>query len=211
MSYESHHVSLVDGRKLPFHRPLPPRESLSLSSFIPENFSKIEVEIGSGTGRFISKRARLYPERFFIGIDKKKDRIHSTSGKLERGTKESSVENWKLLHCDARIFLHQEIPALDVLHVYHPDPWPKKRHHKHRFFRSPDARHWSDAIKKGGELRISTDQADYFEEILAIVQGWNIFDFNLAYVKRSGVAQSRFEEIFLNQNLPVFKAYFRKK
>jgi len=67
------------------------------------------------------------------------------------------------------------------------------------------------AIKKGGELRLSTDQADYFEEILAIVGDWELFDLKLSYVKRSGEAQSRFEEIFLNQNLAVFKAHYTKR
>lgn len=207
LKQENAFITLDDGRKLPFHRPMPHKESHSLAEYVPAEFSQLEVEIGSGTGRFLANRAKKYPERFFIGIDKKKDRIHHTEEKLER----VGFQNWKLVWSDARMFLGQKLPEIDVLHVYHPDPWPKKRHHKHRFFRSPDAKHWSEAIKKGGELRLSTDQDDYFEEIMAIVQSWKLFDLEFTCVKRTGAAQSRFEEIFLNQNLPVYKAYFRKK
>ncbi|MEZ4814653.1 MAG: hypothetical protein R3A80_05540 [Bdellovibrionota bacterium] len=206
MKQESHYLTLKDGRKLLFYRPLPPKNPVNLKEHIPEGFTHLEVEIGAGTGRFLAQRALKYPERFFIGIDKKKDRIDSTLEKLERNEK----KNWELLRCDARLFMEQELPPIDVLHVYHPDPWPKLRHHKHRFFRSPDAKHWAAAIRKGGELRLSTDQADYFEEIMAIVNSWGFFEEQITFVKRTGLAQSRFEEIFLSQGLPVFKAQFKK-
>jgi len=200
-------IETKDGRKLDFHRPLPPKESLDLHSFIEEGFQhSLEVEIGAGTGRFIAQRAQQYPERFFIGIDRKKDRIDASFEKLNR----LGQKNWRLLRTDARSFLERQLPPLQILHVYHPDPWPKKRHHKHRFFRSLDARHWAQAIVPGGELRLSSDQGDYFEEILAIVHSWDFLQLEFCAVKRSGKAQSRFEEIFLQQKLPVYKASFRK-
>lgn len=207
MKREEHYITLKDGRKLACYRPLPPKNPVSLMEHIPEGTTHLEIEIGAGTGRFLAKRATKYPERFFIGIDKKKDRIDTTLEKLERAEK----KNWELLRCDARLFLEQELPPIDVLHVYHPDPWPKKRHHKHRFFRSHDAKHWAMAIRKGGELRLSTDQADYFEEIMAIVNTWDLFEEQITFVKRSGAPQSYFEEIFLKQKLPVFKAQFKRK
>ena len=165
------------------------------------------MEIGCGTGRFLAKRSVAYPERFFIGVDKKKDRFTSTTEKLAR----TGVQNWKILRTDAKCFLEHMVPPIAVLHVYHPDPWPKKKHHKHRFFRSPDARHWAAAVVSGGELRLSTDQADYYEEILAIVESWDLFVLQFAAVKRAGTPASRFEEIFLNNNEPAYKAYFRRK
>ncbi len=206
LKQENAFITLDDGRKLPFHRPMPHKESHSLAEYVPAEFSQLEVEIGSGTGRFLANRAKKYPSRFFIGIDKKKDRIHHTEEKLER----VGFQNWKLVWSDARMFLGQTLPAIDVLHVYHPDPWPKKRHHKNRFFRSPDAKHWASMIEVGGELRISTDQADYYEEILAIVESWGIFKLTLAAVKRSGKPASRFEEIFLSKGEPAYKAYYRR-
>jgi tRNA (guanine-N7-)-methyltransferase len=207
MKREEHYLTLKDGRKLVCYRPLPPKNPISLKSHVPPDVKHLEVEIGAGTGRFLASRAQKYPDRFFIGIDKKKDRIDTTLEKLERAEK----KNWELLRCDARLFLEQELPPIDVLHVYHPDPWPKKRHHKHRFFRSHDAKHWAQAIRKGGELRLSTDQADYFEEIMAIINTWDLFEEQITFVKRSGAAQSYFEEIFLKQQLPVFKAQFKRK
>ena len=65
-------VKLKDGRILFFHRPLPPKTPLDLQSFIETGYEQLEVEIGAGTGRFLAERAQKYPQRFFIGIDKKK-------------------------------------------------------------------------------------------------------------------------------------------
>jgi tRNA (guanine-N(7)-)-methyltransferase len=199
-------VQVRDGRKLAYHRPLEPKHKKNLQSFLPQGFNKLEIEIGAGSGRFLSTRALKYPQTYFIGIDKKKERIDSSQEKLEK----RHLKNGELLWTDARNFLEDPLPPINILHVYHPDPWPKKKHHKHRFFRSPDAKHWAQAIVPGGELRISTDQADYFEEILAITETWDFLKLNFSLVKRSGKAQSRFEEIFLSQNLPVYKAYYVK-
>lgn len=200
---------LSDGRKLPYHRPRVLREISDI--VVPEGFSTVEVEVGCGSGRFISARALKYPDRYFIGIDKMKERFDSSFEKLER----LKQNNWTILRNDARDFLDKKIPNISVFHIYHPDPWPKKKHHKHRFFRSPDAKHWASHIVHGGELRLSTDQADYYEEMLAIVESWKAdnlrFELKLAYVKRHGVPQSRFEEIFLDKGEPVYKAYFRRQ
>lgn len=201
---------LEDGRKLPYHRPQTFREIVEVPSVIPQEYSFVEVEVGCGSGRFISARALKYPERFFIGIDKMKERFEGSFEKLER----LNQNNWAILRNDARDFLDKKLPPINIFHIYHPDPWPKKKHHKHRFFRSPDAKHWASAIVEGGELRLSTDQADYYEEMIAIIDSWKKsglhFEMNFACVKRSGVPQSRFEEIFLTKNEPVYKAYFKR-
>jgi tRNA (guanine-N7-)-methyltransferase len=199
-------VNLIDGRQLPFHRPRALLKPMNLGSEI-EPGKKIEIEIGSGTGRFISERAKKFPQRYFIGIDRKKDRFDSTTEKLSR----LDQNNWKILRVDAKCFLEHDLPPIEILHIYHPDPWPKRRHHKHRFFRAPDAKHWANAIVPGGELRLSTDQPDYFEEIIAILAEWKFLEMEYCAIKKSGKALSRFEEIFLSQGLPVYKAHFRRK
>lgn len=200
-------IVLKNGEELRYHVPPKPEFSLKLKDYIPENNPLVEVEIGAGSGRFIALRSQLFKDRFFIGIDRRKDRFDSTLKKLSR----NDDQNWVLLKEDARSFVSEEMPDIQVLHVYHPDPWPKDRHHKHRFFRSPDAKVWAQAIVSGGEFRISTDHKGYFEEILSIVDSWNMFDLDVCYQKRDGQAWSRFEEIFLSRYEPVYKAYFVKK
>lgn len=199
-----HRIVLKDGEELQYHVPRRPEGSFNLRDYVPHAGCGIEVEIGSGTGRFLSLRSQIYKDRFFIGIDKRKDRIDSTKKKLSR----IEDKNWILLREDARCFLAQGIPPLKVLHVYHPDPWPKERHHKHRFFRSPDAKEWAMAIVKGGELRLSTDHKGYFDEIMKIVDSWELFRLKKSYIKNSGKPWSRFEEIFISRGEPVYKAVF---
>jgi tRNA (guanine-N7-)-methyltransferase len=203
-----HCITLKDGHRLPFHNPIKERRELSLSDYVPENFQSLEVEIGCGKGEFISRRALKYPERFFIGIDRRKDRHTLTYKKLLR----SDQKNWLILHEDARCFLESSLPQIQILHIYHPDPWPKEKHHKHRFFRSPDALKWAQAIRPGGELRLSTDHREYFEEILKILETWDFLEQQYVYTKRSGEPMTHFEGIFLKKNEPVYKAiYYRKK
>lgn len=115
-------VNLSDGRVLQYHRSQTKADPLVLESEIELRGKKLEVEIGSGTGRFISSRAQKYNDRYFIGIDKKKDRFDATTEKLSK----TGLSNWKILRVDAKSFLEQPLPPIHILHVYHPDPWPKK-------------------------------------------------------------------------------------
>jgi tRNA (guanine-N7-)-methyltransferase len=200
-----HVIDLLNGSKLPYHNPQKPPRALSLENYLPHTFcGGLELEIGCGKGEFIANRAKKYPERFFIGIDRRKDRHTLTEKKLLR----NEEKNWVLVHEDARCFLHQKIPPIQVLHVYHPDPWPKARHHKHRFFRSPEAYKWAQNIVSGGEFRISTDHKEYFFEILSILESWPILKRVFVYKKTQGVALTHFESIFLKKSEPVFKAHF---
>lgn len=207
-----HRIRLLDGRELHFHSPQKTEDSIKLSSLLPKHFDleAIEVEIGCGKGEFMAQRASVHNERYFVGIDRRKDRFDLTEKKLQRQTTE---KNWVLLHCDARQFLDQELPPIQVLHVYHPDPWPKAKQNKHRFFRSPDARAWASAIVVGGQLRVSSDHREYFEEILDILESWEDFSLELVVRKEHylGDPITHFEKIFLSKKEPVYKAYFKKR
>lgn len=203
-------LTLLDGRELQYHVPRIPTEDLSdLRSQLPPWDGPLELEVGCGKGEFLAARAALMPETFFIGIDRRHDRIHLTDKKLRRL---DGGKNWLLLEADARQFLMDDLPLLERLHVYHPDPWPKFRHHKNRFFRSPAAKIWTQKIRSGGELRFSTDHREYFEEVLDIVQSWPHLRCEWVYKKQSfhGAPLTHFEKIFLSKNEPVFKALFVK-
>ena len=164
-----HRIVLFDGRPIQYHPPFRQAEALKLLDFLPSDFKgPLEVEIGCGKGEFLASRASRFPETFFVGIDRRQDRFELTGRKLSRQAEE---KNWRLLHEDARSFLAAGLPKISKLHVYHPDPWPKSKHHKHRFFRSPDAENWARALIPGGELRLSSDHREYFEEIVDILYG----------------------------------------
>jgi tRNA (guanine-N7-)-methyltransferase len=213
-----HRIALRDGRELQYHLPLKDlNQRLSLRDCVPEAFAEapLEVEIGCGKGEFIAKRAPQNPKSFFIGIDRRLDRFELTKAKLERASAAASTENglnWAIVREDARLFLESGLPAIDRLHIYHPDPWPKARHHKHRFFRSPDARRWAEALKVGGILSVSTDHKEYFDEILDIIDSWPMMK-NLVTMQKThllGAPLTHFEKYFLGQREPVFKAVWER-
>lgn len=200
-------IRLKNGTELQYHTPADRVEPKRLQEQLPNLDSRLlEVEIGSGKGEFIARRAAQHPERFFVGIDRRRDRFDLTNRKLSR----LEEKNWMLLQEDARCFLSAGLPRIQVLHVYHPDPWPKEKHHKHRFFRSPDARVWAEALNEGGEFRIQTDHRGYFEEILAIVGSWDFLENRWIAVKEAhhGAPMTHFEGIFLRKKEPVYKALF---
>lgn len=203
-------IVLKDGRELQYHVPRVETETLcSLQDNLPPEWKgqSLEVEIGCGKGEYLARRAAANPQTFFVGIDRRHDRFALTEKKLKRL---AEGKNWVILEADARLFEMQHIPLLDCLHVYHPDPWPKARHHKHRFFRSPQAKAWSEALKPGAALRFSTDHSEYFEEVLEIVATWPHLKREWVYKKQShhGEPITHFEKIFLSKNEPVFKALF---
>ena len=209
-------IFLRDGRELQYHTPL--REidkAVPLISLLPEKgIRHLEVEIGPGKGEFLARLALNNPNHFFVGIDRRLDRSRLTENKLKRLNNEGAAApaNWLILKEDARCFLAAGLPRIQRLHVYHPDPWPKSRHHKNRFFRSPDAKAWAEAIVVGGNLSLSTDHRDYFEEILDIVESWGFLTPLMIWQKTSdcGEPLTHFEKIFLSKNEPVFKAVFRR-
>ena len=75
------------------------------------------------------------------------------------------------MRTDARHFVMHRLAAgsLDALHIYHPDPWPKKRHHKRRLIQPAFVAAAVAALKPGGRLAIQTDHADYFEHIREVM------------------------------------------
>ena len=211
---ESQHRSkLWNGLELQYHIPTRSQTlELDLREAVPTAFEKrpLEVEIGPGKGEFLARRAALYPERFFIGIDRRLDRAKLTQSKLER---QGSLQNWIILREDACSYDTKKLPAIDVLHLYQPDPWPKFRHHKHRFFRSPEASAFAHAIKKDGEYRLSTDHLGYFLEMLDLIKTWDIFDLVTIYEKNWSMSEAttHFESFFMKKRETVFKAVFRRR
>jgi len=207
-----HTIKLWNGKKLQYHIQTRSQTlELDLSEYVPLEFRDLplEVEIGPGKGEFLATRAKQFPDRYFLGIDRRLDRVQLTEKKLKR----NDHLNWQIIREDACSFSIEKLPKIDVLHLYQPDPWPKFKHHKHRFFRSPEAEAFALNIKKGGELRVSTDHIAYFYEMLERIKTWECFTPSLIIEKKSFMspALSHFEGLFLKKNEPVFKAHFVRR
>jgi len=125
------------------------------------NEHPVELEIGCGKGAFLLREAQAHPERNYLGIEWANEFYKFTADRMAR----RGVANVRIMRTDARQFVISRLPAacLDALHVYHPDPWPKKRHHKRRLFNETFVAAAIRALKPGGRWAIQTDHADYFQ------------------------------------------------
>ncbi len=129
----------------------------------------LEVEIGFGYGEFLVRQAQAHPERDFVGLELKWASVQ----KALRNIAKANAINVRLLRTDARIafdrlFLPQ---SLHRVHSLFPDPWPKKRHTKHRLFSHAFLRLLNSRLVSGGEARIITDYQPYSDWILEQVPG----------------------------------------
>ncbi len=125
----------------------------------------VELEIGCGKGGFLLRRAQQHPEKRLVGIEWANKICHYAADRMARW----GVTNVRLLRTDADHFVkvHLAASCLSALHIYHPDPWPKKRHHKRRLIQSAFVEAAVRSLKPGARWAVQTDHAEYFEQIRA--------------------------------------------
>ena len=127
------------------------------------NRRPVEVEIGPGKGGFLIARAARRPEINLLGIEW----LFSYACYAADRASRAELTNVRLLCAEAgEVFAHH-LPDQSVwrVHIYFPDPWPKKRHHRRRLITPAFLADARRALKLGGELRIVTDHEDYFQHI----------------------------------------------
>jgi tRNA (guanine-N7-)-methyltransferase len=104
-------------------------ESLDLAQLFPQP-QPLEVELGCGDASFLADYAQRHPDRNFIGVERLLGRIR----KLDRKGRRAGLANLRGVQIESSYFLQYLLPprSASMLHIYFPDPWPKKRHHKYR-------------------------------------------------------------------------------
>lgn len=138
----------------------------------------LEIEIGSGKGTFLVQEAPQRPQVNFLGIEWAGEFFRYAADRIRR----NAIANVRLLHADAIEFIHYRCPdaIAAVIHLYFPDPWPKKRHHKRRLLglqQGPaTVRHLARVVEPGGHLAIATDHTGYAEVIMQVMRGAEGFE-----------------------------------
>lgn len=129
-------------------------------AWFPDGAAPLEIEIGSGKGTFLVQQAALQPGTNFLGIEWEREFWRHAADRIRR----RGLPNVRLLHADAVEFLRCRAPdgCASVIHLYFPDPWPKRRHHKRRTISDDFLREARRALIPGGELRIVTDHDEYW-------------------------------------------------
>jgi tRNA (guanine-N7-)-methyltransferase len=129
------------------------------------NTNPVIVEIGFGMGEATAIIAAKNPEKNYLGIEVHKPGI----GKLLWEIEQQSLGNLKIIEHDAVEVIAKMIPhnSLEGIHLFFPDPWPKKRHHKRRLVKRPFTDILAEKLKPGGYLYMVTDWEQYAEWALA--------------------------------------------
>jgi len=123
------------------------------------------LEIGFGMGETTAAIAEAMPDCDFLAVD-----VHAPGvGALLKRIDEQGLANIRVIQHDAVEVLAHMIPpeSLSAVHVFFPDPWPKKRHHKRRLLQAPFVRELALRLQRGGYLHVATDWEDYAAAILA--------------------------------------------
>jgi tRNA (guanine-N7-)-methyltransferase len=125
-----------------------------------------EVEIGCGNGHFLCAYAAENPGTLLIGIDIKEKRCLKAREKMEK----RGLRNVSIVQGNAEAFLRDLPPgSVDAFHIYFPDPWPKSRHRKRRFFTMETLQAMHGRLRAGGRLYFGTDFFDYYIQAKVLV------------------------------------------
>src|SRR4030042_1162348 len=131
----------------------------------------VHVEIGSGKGTFLVHEAKARPEVNFLGIEWARKYYRHVGDRIGRW----GLTNVRIVRGEAAAFLRDFVAdeSVDCFHIYFPDPWPKKRHHKRRFLQRSNVETLIRCLRPGGTIHIATDHADYFEQIKEVISTFN--------------------------------------
>ena len=126
----------------------------------------LELELGCGDGSFTLQYALANPGRNIVALERLLGRIT----KLDRKGHRAGLKNLRLLRAEAAYVLEYLLPPglLDAIHVYFPDPWPKKRHQKNRLISEPFPPLAKRLLREGGIVYLRTDNIEYFEQMLEV-------------------------------------------
>ena len=125
------------------------------------------LEIGFGMGESTAHIAQVRPQDVFLGIE-----VHEPGvGALLKKIGELQLSNLRLIQHDAVEVLEQMITkdSLDGVHIFFPDPWHKKRHHKRRLIQKDFLTLLASRLKTGGYIHLATDWQHYVEQMLLVL------------------------------------------
>ena len=169
------------------------------------------LEIGFGMGETTAAIAALHPENDYLGIE-----VHTPGvGSLLKAIDAEGLTNLRIVQHDAVEVLCHMIghDSFDGVHVFFPDPWPKKRHHKRRLLQPAFVALLVERIKPGAYLHVATDWQEYAEYVLAVLKNNPLLE-NTAmdYAPRPAYRpQTKFETRGLKLGHGVWDVIFKRR
>jgi tRNA (guanine-N7-)-methyltransferase len=148
------------------------QEQINIPAIFPKS-DKVIMEIGFGMGEATAIIAKNHPNNGYIAVD-----VHPPGiGKLLARIVENDLTNLKVIEEDVHVVLQHMIAdeSLDGIHLFFPDPWPKKKHNKRRIVNEGFLSLIHPKIKKGGFIHIATDWVPYAVNIQEVFAGSTLF------------------------------------
>lgn len=165
------------------------------------------LEIGSGMGETTAEIAAAHPEADFIAVE-----VHGPGvGSLLNRIESKGLRNLRVIRHDAIEVLARMVPdeALAALHLFFPDPWPKKRHHKRRIVQPEFAALAARKLAPGGILHAATDWPEYAEHMAAILEAQPLLEAaEEGFVQRGA---TKFESRGRRLGHPIRDLYYRRR
>lgn len=150
------------------------QQPLNLTEVFGRADSRKILEIGFGMGETTAHIAEHHADWDILGIE-----VHTPGvGSLLKRVSERELTNVRVIQYDAVEVLKHMVDdmSLDGIHIFFPDPWPKKRHHKRRLIQPELVKLLSRKLKQGGYLHVATDWQEYAEWILEILRAESMLE-----------------------------------
>jgi tRNA (guanine-N7-)-methyltransferase len=146
------------------------KNRVDLNTIFNRNAPKI-LEIGFGMGVATAAIAQNLPEYDFLAID-----VHGPGvGNLLKLIQEQKIQNIKVMRHDAVEVVNNMLSnnTLHGIHIFFPDPWHKKRHHKRRLIQIPFIEQLLPKLQKDGYIHLATDWQEYAEQMLEVLTSFS--------------------------------------
>jgi tRNA (guanine-N7-)-methyltransferase len=168
----------------------------------------VEMEIGVGKGRFLLAAAAAHRDRDYFGLEI--EPAYAAIARLRAET--AGLANVRVERLDGKAFVLRRLAlaCLEALHVYFPDPWPKKRHHKRRLVDAGWASAAARALVPGGVLRIASDHTESFAVMDEILSHEPLLSKLAPEEAGEWSTGTNYELKSLKSGRPIHKAVFRR-
>ncbi len=164
------------------------------------NANPVQIELGIGKGRFLIDAAQRHPHINYLGVDWANKYVKIAHHRCIK----RNLGNVRLVRADAREFVEFFLlsGSVQAVHVYFPDPWPKKRHHKRRLINQTFLADVVRILEPSGQLWLATDHAEYFQVMVEALKACAGLSETAA--DWDGV-RTNYEEKFRARGLPIHR------
>jgi len=173
----------------------------------------VHVEVGSGKATFLVNEATVRSDDNFLGIEWARRYYRYAVDRVGR----RGLRNVRIVRDDITQFTTEHIPdgSIDCFHIYFPDPWPKKRHHKRRFLCAANLDQLVRCLKPCGRIQIATDHSDYFTQIQSILSAEDRLE-EILFTRPAGAGEgeltgTNYERKYIKDGRTIYTIAVKKK